>query len=91
VTTIFCMRVSSESNHKTESAGPLVRRSSLPGPLDGDIGANVMVTLGIGVCGEAPQVGAFRLEGEPARPANRDVCVDSLDQHGCTSGQGWAI
>jgi hypothetical protein len=59
VALIFGMRVSSESNHDTEPAGSLTCRSSLSCPLDSNIGANVMVTAGIGECGEASQAGAF--------------------------------
>jgi hypothetical protein len=53
VTRIFCMRISCESNYDTEPAGSLTRRSTLPGPLEGDIGANVVLALGIRECGEA--------------------------------------
>jgi hypothetical protein len=71
--TIFCMRVSSESNHNTEPAGSLTRRSSLSCPLDGYIGANVAVAPGIGECGEASQACAFGPESESTRPTQRDV------------------
>jgi hypothetical protein len=67
------MRVSSESNHDTEPACSLTRRSSLSRPLDGYIRTYMMVASGIGECGEALQACAFGLESESTRPTHRDV------------------
>jgi len=73
VATVFGLGVSSESNHDTEPACSLTRRSSLSRPLDGYIGTDVMVVPGIAECGEALQACAFGLESESTRPTHCNV------------------
>jgi hypothetical protein len=70
---IFCVSVSSESNHYAEPSGSLTRRSSLSSPLDSDIPANAVVSPGIEECGEASQACAFGLKGESTCATHRDV------------------
>jgi hypothetical protein len=83
--------IAGESNHGPEPARALQHRLGQSRPLNRDGGADVVLPSGLRKHSEAFQLKALVAQGESGRPAYGQVGVGGGGQHGCTSGQGWAI
>jgi hypothetical protein len=90
MTRIFRLDVAAEDCHHLQAPSPLMRRWCQSGPFNGSAGTYMAL---VALCGEARVVAKQRFrypQLEPGGPPDGKIGIDSIRQHGHTSGHGCA-
>jgi hypothetical protein len=91
MTFILGAKIPGKSDDDSEPTGTLRNRRCQSRPLDGDIGRNIVLLSLLGEGSESFQMRTFTPQRETGCPVDRQIGLDSSDQHTSASGHGCAI